>query len=364
LPASPGSQPLTERAGGDARAFVFSGGFRRIVDAMTEDDLIPLILDAVRAAGAATTAPHVLLGPGADDAAALRAPPDHDLVWTVDDHVEDVHFRAAWGWEAAGRKAVGAALSDLAGKGAAPLGALVSLHLPRRLDTPAILALARGIGAGLAAAGCPLLGGNLVAHPERVAISTSALGAAPSGRTRTRSAARPGDRLVVTGRLGLARAGLRWLEQGRRADEPPGDLAVARLLAPRPRFDVARALARAGDVRVACMDLSDGLARDLPRLLRASGVAAVVDGAALPGPAPELVAALAPGEDPLAAAARLAWAGGEDFELLLAAPEDTLAALALTGAATIGRIEAGAPGALRVEGASLGGAQEGFDHFA
>lgn len=332
---------------------------------MTEDDLVPRILDAARAAGAATGAPHVLVGPGADDAATLRAPEpagDHVLVWTVDDHVEDVHFRAAWGWAAAGRKAVGAALSDLAAKGAAPLGALVSLHLPRGMALDAILDLARGIGAGLAACGCPLLGGNLVAHPERVAISTSALGAAPRGRDLSRAGARPGDALAVTGPLGLARAGLRWLEQGRAPHEPPGDVAVARLLAPRPRFDVTAAIPPGA--RVACMDLSDGLARDLPRLLRASGVAAVVDATALPAPPFDLAAALDPGDDPARAAARLAWTGGEDFELLLAAPDEVLDALGLPGLHRVGRVEPGAPGAVRLEGASFGDAQEGFDHFA
>lgn len=331
---------------------------------MTEDDLIPLILEAARAAGATTSAPHVLLGPGADDAAALRPPADHDLVWTVDDHVQDVHFRAAWGWEAAGRKAAAACLSDLAAKGAAPLGALVALHLPRGLATADTLALARGLGAALAASGCPLLGGNLVAHPERVSISTSALGAVPRGRTLTRAAARPGDRLFVTGTLGLARAGLRWLDAGRAADEAPGAAAVARLLGPRPRFDVGRALALAPDLRVACMDLSDGLARDLPRLLRASGVAAVVDAASLPGPDLALAGALEPDEAPARAAARLAWLGGEDFELLLAAPEQALAALGLPGLVAVGHVEAGPPGQVRVEGPSVGRAQEGFDHFA
>ncbi|MCO5167340.1 MAG: thiamine-phosphate kinase [Planctomycetes bacterium] len=319
---------------------------------MTEDELIPILLAEARAAGAATNGEHVVVGPGGDDAAVLRAPPGHDLVWTVDDHVEDVHFRAGWGWEAAGRKAAGACLSDLAAKGAAPLGALVSLHLPRRLGEAAVRALARGLGAGLAACGCPLLGGNLSAHPDRAAISTSALGAVPRGGARVRASARPGDVVCVSGALGLARAGLAWLLLERGAGDPLAAAAVERLLAPRPRFDVARALAAVDPAaRVACMDLSDGLARDLPRLLRASGVAAVVDPAALPGPDPALAAAV--GVDP----ARLAWLGGEDYELLLAGPRELLAPL---GLAVIGRVEAGPAG--QVAGAPAG-AEGGFDHL-
>lgn len=333
---------------------------------MNEDALVALLLAEVAAAGAATSAPHVAVGPGGDDAAVLRAAPDQDLVWTVDDHVEDVHFRAAWGWAAAGRKAVGACLSDLAAKGAAPLGALVSLHLPRGLGEEALRALARGLGAGLAACGCPLLGGNLTAHPERAAISTSALGAVPRGRARLRTTARPGDLLCVTGPLGLARAGLAWLEAGRAPDDPLAAAAIERLLAPRPRFDVARALAAADpDARVACMDLSDGLARDLPRLLRAAGVAATLDAGAIPGPDPALLAALGRqldqqpdqqldgGLDPATAA----WLGGEDYELLLAGPAELLGPLGLP---VIGRIEAGPPG--QVAGAP--GGAGGFDHFA
>lgn len=319
-----------------------------------EDDLIPLLLDAARSAGASTTGSHVVLGPG-DDAAVFRAPEGHDLVWTVDDHVEDVHFRRAWGWEAVGRKAAGACLSDLAGMGAAPLGVLLSLHLPRDLDEAAALALARGVGAALAACGCPLLGGNLARHPERVAVSTSAVGSVSRGRVLTRASARPGDVLAVSGTLGLARAGLAWLEAGGAPADPRAAEAVERLLAPRPRFDVARAL----HGRVACMDLSDGLARDLPRLLRASGVAAIVDSDALPAPPAEL-AALVGGDEP----ARLAWLGGEDFELLLAGERAPLEGLGLD-VRVIGRVEVGAPGAVRLEGRLRddAGARAGFDHF-
>jgi thiamine-monophosphate kinase len=336
-----------------------------------EDELVPRLLAAVRAAGGATTGQGVLVGPG-DEKAVLRPAPDEDLVWTVDDHVEGVHFRAAWGLAAGGRKAAVAALSDLAGLGARPLGALLALHVPRGrrgveaggVDEAALLELCRGVGEGLAACGCPLLGGNLTAHPERLALSTSALGAVPRGRALLRAGARPGDLVAVTGALGLARAGLAWLEGGGAPDDPRVREAVGALLAPRARLAEGRALAAAG--QPACMDVSDGLRRDLPRLARASGVAVVVDVDALPGPSPSIAALVEPGRPPAEAAARLAWLGGEDYELLVAGPADLLAA---SGVAlrTIGRVVAGPPGTVRLEGAlaaAVGDAGSGFDHFA
>lgn len=314
---------------------------------MNEDQLIPRLLEAARAAGAATAGPEVVLGPG-DDAAVLAPRAGEELVWTVDDQVESSHFERAWGWEEIGTKAAGACLSDLAAMGARPVGALLSLHLPADLDPSAVLALARGVGRGLGRARCPLLGGNL-ARAARVALSVSALGAVAAGRALRRDAARPGDLLLVGGALGLARLGLAHLLGG----GEPRDAVARPLLEPTPLLELGRAVATLP--RAACMDVSDGLARDLPRLLRASGVAAVVDSAALPAPPADLVARLAPGATP----AEVAWLGGEDYALLVAAPDASGLPLV-----PIGRVVAGPPGAIALEGPLAGrDLGEGFDHF-
>ena len=321
-----------------------------------EAELIAAILAGAEAAGAqvrvgpgshgASGLGALLLGAG-DDAALLRAPVGQDLVWTCDEQLEDAHFRRAWGeacgFAALGAKAAGASLSDLAAMGAQPLGALLSLRLPPELQGIAE-ELGRGVGEQLAAAGCPLAGGNL-ARSARLGISLDVLGCVPEGRGLLRSSARPGDGLYVSGAVGLAACGLAWLEAGRDPHAPEAARAVRALLRPAPRLELGvtlRALPR-----VACMDLSDGLAADLPRLALASGVRAEVESALLPGPAEARLLDLDP--------ARLAWEGGEDYQLLVAAPKG-----AMLGADWI-RIGTCGEGA----GVYLDGqpASAGFDHF-
>lgn len=295
---------------------------------MREDEAIDELLDAARPAAAA----HVLRGPG-DDAAALRPPAGQDLVWTVDDCAEGVHFRAGWGWEQAGRRAAAAALSDLAACGATPVGALLALSLPPGFAREDLRALGRGFGAKLAASGCPLVGGNVTRGP-RVRLSTSILGAVPAGGGLWRDGAGPGAQLFVSGPLGLARAGLLWLEGGGSPDEPALASAIQALLDPTPRLELG-ALLRAHPCAV--LDLSDGLARDLPRLAKACGCAAEVELARLPAPDAELAMRVEQ------APSSLAWLGGDDYELLVAGPPE----LASLGLAPFGRLVAGPPGEVR-----------------
>jgi thiamine-monophosphate kinase len=318
---------------------------------VNEEHVIAQLLDAVRASGAATggQGEGQPLGPGDD--AALLTPPLGQIVWSVDDHLEGIHFDRAWcSLDAVGRRAIGSALSDLAACGAEPLGALLALSLPAGTKPHEIDALGAGLGAGLAACGCPLLGGNVTRSQAGLSLSVSVLGS-PSGPALLRGTARAGDELYVSGRLGEARLAFEWLNGGGDPRDSRVAVCVARYLAPSPRFDVARQLREAGLVP-ACMDLSDGLARDLPRLLRASGLAARVDGEALPGPDPTAASAVD------ASAAELAWLGGEDYELLLAGPPE-LAELPTLH--RIGELVAGPPGEVQLTGLSDAGG--GFDHF-
>ncbi len=282
-----------------------------------------------------------------DDAAVLEVGGE-TLVLTHDMLVEDVHFLpgdppadVAW-------KLVAVNLSDLAGKGARPLGALLGFTLG---DADWDRAFADGLGAALAAFGMPLLGGDTVSAPLR-ALGLTAIGRA-AGPVPSRGGARPGDLLWVSGTIGDAGAGLAALRQG--IDAP--DL-VERYRRPRPRLEAGERLAP----RVtAMMDVSDGLLLDAARMAAASGCAARLELDSVP-----LSGALLAlrGEARLEAAT-----AGDDYELLFAAgPDASVAILALAEEiglpfSRIGRFEAGAGLSLTDRGAPVPPpARLGFEH--
>ena len=280
-----------------------------------------------------------------DDAALLDVPAGEMLVVSADNIVEGVHFRDGWltpreiGWRAAS-----AALSDLAAMAAAPLGVLVSLSLPdswlSRVED-----LARGIGEAVASAGTVIVGGNITGARE-LNVAMTVLG--HCARPLRRSGARPGDALYVTGRLGGPVTAVRALEHG----ETPPRRARDRFAWPEPRLRAAQWLA--ANEAHAAIDISDGLFADAGHVAAASGVRLVIDLDTLP---------LLAGVDP-ATAAR----GGEEYELLVAAPADLdTAAFACALALPLTRIGRVESGAAEVE-ATLHGARvaplDGFDHFS
>ena len=290
----------------------------------------------------------VQLGIG-DDCAVLRARTD-GLVLSVDSVVEHVHFRRAWlTFEQLGYKATMGALSDLAAMGAAPLGVLSSLILPRDVDDDALEALARGQAQACQEAGTSVVGGNL-ARGEALSITTTVIGDAPTPLRR--DGARPGDAVVVAGPLGLAAAGLRALLTDR-AGDPVFEPALAAWRRPRARLDDGRRLAR---LATAAIDVSDGLALDLTRMADASGCKVVLSAEALvDARLPPIAAAL--GVDPL----ELAVSGGEDYALLATVPHDA----ELAGLARVGRCAAGEGVVLERAGGEPTAVQPaGWDHFA
>jgi thiamine-monophosphate kinase len=242
----------------------------------------------------------VLVGIG-DDAAVLRLRPGEDLVATTDALVEGVHFRfATQGAREIGARALAVNLSDLAALGARPLGALLALAAPAGLSLRSALDLARGLVALGCRHACPLVGGN-VSRARETSLTVTALGAVPRGRALLRSAARPGDRILVTGTLGAAALALARAERGR-----------ARIRAvPEPRLRAGRILARTRGVG-ACIDLSDGLLADLGHVLEASRVGAELEVASLPAARGFGAACRRLGLD----AEELLLVGGEDYELL------------------------------------------------
>lgn len=301
--------------------------------------------------------PELALSPG-DDAVALRCPEGEKLILSTDATAEGVHFRRAWtDWETVGRRAVAAALSDLAAVAARPLGALVTLLLPPELDRDVLVALGRGVGESLRAADAGLLGGDLSRSESGVSVDVVAVGAA--AEPVSRAGARPGDELWVTGRLGgAATAVVDW----QRGLEPDARARRA-FQEPRPRWKEARWLAERVELH-GLIDLSDGLAGDAGQLAAASGTRLELHADRLP------LAAVLEEYRNRDLALRLALMGGEDYELLLATPSDLgghrgpfrdAFALELT---RVGRVAKGEGVWIRGEDGEVRPLERGgFDHF-
>lgn len=233
-----------------------------------------------------------------DDAAVLDVPRGDRLVASTDTAVEGVHFRREWvSVEDAGYRAVTAALSDLAAMAARPLGILVALELPQ-FGNDQIDALADGIGGAARAAGTVVRGGNITAGGA-LAITTTVFGSAH--RPLSRSTAQAGDAIYVTGRLGGPAAAVRALGAG----QAPEARARERFVRPVARIREAQWLAAHG--ATAMIDVSDGLGGDAGHLASASGATVAIELDRVP-----LMDGAEPGDA----------GGGEEYELLLAAPDD------------------------------------------
>jgi thiamine-monophosphate kinase len=224
-----------------------------------------------------------LAGEGAfdlkDDAARLVPPRGHELVLKTDAIVMGVHAFPEDPPDLIARKAVRMNLSDLAGKGATPLGFLLSLAVPPHTDQAWLARFFEGLAKDCACFSCPLLGGDTTRTSGPFGASITIVGAARPGRMPTRLDARPGDLVAVTGTIGDAALGLvqrREPERAARWGLSAGEREhlASRYLLPQPRNALAATVARHAR---AAMDVSDGLVIDLERLCRASGLAARID---------------------------------------------------------------------------------------
>ena len=250
-----------------------------------------------------------------DDAAILRGGND-DLVVTTDAIVEGVHFLPDDPPETIARKALRVNLSDLAAKGAAPAGFVLTLAL-REVSERWLSPFARALGEDARTFACPLLGGDTVSTPGPLMISITAFGRVPPGKMVRRTTAGQGDAVVVTGTIGDATLGLALLQQGPSAAAAQPTL-VARYRVPQPRLGLASIVREHAS---AAMDVSDGLAGDLAKLCRASGVSAEIELERVPL-SPEARAQLFAQATTIAALV----SGGDDYEILCTVPEDRLAA--------------------------------------
>jgi thiamine-monophosphate kinase len=332
---------------------------RRTIRDLGEDRLLE------RIKGVIDSPPQGVVGLG-DDAAVVGR-----QLLTTDTLVENVHFRRAWCTpEELGWKALAVNLSDVAAMGGTPGVALVSLILPPDTGVDVVLGFYRGMRRLARKTNVSILGGNL-AKGSPLSITLSVIGDAVTPVLR--SGARPGDTVFVSGQPGLARLGYlilnrslagkkdAWAEPreipGRRkqvADAfPGGGKAIQRFITPDPRLELAR------DVRPsAMMDLSDGLATDLPRLASASRVGMVIDVARLP---------VSRAFGALCTALRVApeaviLEGGEDYELVMTLPRSAEAPLARAWH-SIGEVISGNRILVRQDGRTRTVRARGFDHF-
>jgi thiamine-monophosphate kinase len=300
---------------------------------------------------------------GLTDDAALIVPPDgHDLIVTADMLVAGMHYFEDDPADAVARKALRVNLSDLAAKGARPLGFLLSIALPRQ-DETWLAAFARGLGEDAAAYACPLFGGDTVKTTGPVAISISMFGAVPSGTMVRRRGAQPGDRILVSGTIGDGALGLQ-LRRGTAVTRSDAHRAflLGRYLLPQPRTRLAPALRAHAH---AAMDVSDGLAGDLAKLCRVSGVAAEVEVSRVPlSPAAADALAFKP---PLR---DTVLTGGDDYEIVCAVAPDRVSAIqaaarAVDAALTeIGVVHDGEGVAFRLDdGSQLDLSHASFSHF-
>jgi len=248
-----------------------------------------------------------------DDCAVIRPAAGQDLLFTTDLSIEGVHFTQESTAEEIGYRALARSLSDIAAMGGTPLYCLISMALAPWTDQRWIDEFYRGIFKLLRKVKASLAGGD-ISHAGQFVCDIMICASIAKGKALLRSGARPGDILYVSGPLGG------W-------KHTPVIM---------PRLEFGRKLV---GVATACMDISDGLALDLHRLCRESGIAAELD------------------QVPLLKGATLDQAlhDGEDYELLFTAPPRVKAP-----GIRIGRIIKGKPGAVRFQGRAL--KPIGYDH--
>ena len=308
-----------------------------------------------------------LAGDGAfglkDDVAVVKPAPGHELVVKTDGIVESVHFFKNDPPGMIAQKALRVNLSDLAAKGTAPLGYLLTLTLPSWVDDAWLGVFVGGLAADQKTFGISLLGGDTNATPGPLTISVTALGQIAEGKMIRRAGAMPGDLVFVSGMIGDGGAGLAVLKgEGAKLDQRQRDTLIAGYRLPQPRLPLGQKLV---GMASAALDVSDGLIADLGHIAEVSGVRIAVDAARVPV-SPEASALWGTSNEAIARAAT----AGDDYEIAFTAPaakrDQVLAAAKAAGVPVteIGSVEPGEGVVLLdAKGASIPLARAGFTHF-
>jgi len=309
-------------------------------------------------------APLAKGAPGAlglkDDAALVNVSPGCELVVTTDTIIAGVHFLRTDPPETLARKALRVNLSDLAAKGAKPIGFLHAFALHEAIDDAFLGHYAAGLALDVAEFNVPLLGGDTTASHGPLTITITALGEVEKGKATLRSGAKPGDILYVTGTIGDGALGLACQNPSLTLPAALTDILIDRYRLPRPRLSVGQGLA---GLATACLDISDGLCADAGHLCDASGVAAIIAREAVPlSPAGRAAVAL----DAQWWSAVLG--GGDDYELAFTvaaentAKVDALAAQTGIALTAIGRISEGSGVTVLADGIPMTLAHPGYSH--
>jgi thiamine-monophosphate kinase len=300
-----------------------------------------------------------------DDAAFITPPPGCDLVLKTDAIIGGVHFFPDDAAHTVASKALRVNLSDLAAKGARPLGFLLSLALPKDVGERWLSGFANGLRGDAVLFACPLFGGDTDRTPGPITISIAMFGSVPEGSMVRRAGAKPGDRIFVSGSIGDAALGLELRKGGgtnwKLRDAHRQNL-VSRYLLPQPRMALTEALRAHAS---ASMDVSDGLVGDLAKLARVSQVAAEikVNRVPLSDAAKAVIVADA-------AMIETALTGGDDYEIVCTVPAgkadsfDAAAQAANVPVSEIGQITAGeGTRFLGTDGKPLSFKRASFSHF-
>jgi thiamine-monophosphate kinase len=253
-----------------------------------------------------------------DDCAAIKVPPGNDLIVTVDALVSGIHFLPDETPENIAWRALAVNVSDLAAKGASPLCYLMALALPAAPDADWMMRFAGALKEAQDHFSMHLIGGDTDRRAGvPLSVTITAMGTVPEGKMVRRAKAKAGDRVFVSGTLGDAGLGLalRRNPDARRSwpiDKTDRQFLMDRFLRPTPRLELGPMLL---EHATAAMDLSDGLAKDLERLARTSGVGARINFDLLPrSPAAARVFADTPD------LANLPLNAGDDYEILATVP--------------------------------------------
>ncbi len=288
-----------------------------------------------------------------DDAAVLAPPPGRELVLTVDQMIEGVHFLPHDAPDLIARKLLRRNLSDLAAMGAEPLGYLLTTALPKSVGDDWLKNFTEGLQVDQEAFGLSLFGGDSSSSLSHISFTATLIGHVAPGHALRRNGARAGDEIWVTGTIGDAALGLR----ARRGELPDSTgFLTQRSLLPTPRMGL-----KLNDIATAAIDISDGLLQDLGHICAASGVRAIIRAELVP----TSTAAASFGNAVLEA--RLT--DGDDYELLLAVPpgsgEELRRACGDLRVTRIGHFEAGESSVevLDAKGNKIQFTKNGWTHF-
>ena len=278
-----------------------------------------------------------------DDCAVVRPPAGHELLVTTDFSLEGVHFRREWHPPASvGHRCLTRGISDIAAMGGQPLAVFLSLALPPALPQNWVDRFYSGLLKLAQCHNAMLAGGDTAESPSGVLADIMVIGSVPRGKAILRSGAKVGDRIFVTGKLGLGGASVRRLYDGEHLNRK------GEYFYPEPRIAVGKKLLGAAS---AMIDISDGLSTDLAHICEESGVGAVIHQTAIP------IAPTATLDDGLH--------GGDDYELLFTSSKRVPRAIAGVAITEIGEVVRGKGVLIQGEhGKTKRLKSQGWQHFS